>query len=209
MPSMREWVDTRIEQWKERMDQRQIQDVAERLLSDRWQAEILEAVRAERTTVLARIKAIDDALEALAARKAEQKEIIRAAAWEAQVEAPSTVTRLDGSIREKPGRTVLVKTAEAMPAQKELNRIREYMEALKMERSHRQVELGDLARIERQTKAGLVTGLLHLSRSLEKRIPLLGGMLPRARYCDRLGNILPPECLNADGEPDLPSKPAL
>ncbi len=206
MPSMKKLKD-RIEILMGRRSKLdEIVDVSRRIIPADLQEQILEACQQERAAVLARIAEIDEGLARIAELDRAAKEA-RQATLKPIVERPRPVRRLDGTIQERPARIrVHVATPATIEANKARARICAHKRALQVERAHRHSELGEILRIEDQTRAGVVTGLLFVVTRWRNRVDV-GKLLPAAKlgrsYSDAAGNPLPPEALDAQGEPTL------
>lgn len=206
MPGMKTFKDRMTAMMSRRQQQREIVDVSRRLLPADLQEQILEACQQERAAVLARIAEIDEGLARIAELDRAAKEAYQAT-LKPIVERPRPVRRLDGTIQERPARIrVHVATPATIEANKARARICAHKRALQVERAHRHSELGEILRIEDQTRAGVVTGLLFVVTRWRNRVDV-GKLLPAAKlgrsYSDAAGNPLPPEALDAQGEPTL------
>ena len=206
MPVMKTFKDRMTAMMSRRQQQREIVDVSRRLLPAALQEQILEACQRERTAVLARIAEIEEGLARIAEIEEAAKEAYQAT-LKPIVERPRPVRRLDGTIHERPPRIRSYMTTPAtVQAGQPLARSRKHERALQAERAHRHSELGEILRIEDQTRAGVVTGLLFVVTRWRNRVDG-GKLLPAAKlgrsYSDAAGNPLPPEALDAQGEPTL------
>lgn len=210
MPGMKDFKDrfgVLLRRRKERERGQALTDVSRRLLPAALQEQLLEACERERAAVLARIEQVDRDLELLEGRRLEALQAMRATIR--PLASPArTVRRLDGSTFERRGRVgVGVATPATAAANQALQRVLEDIAARKEERAYRLSELGQILRIENQTRAGAVSGLLAITATWRNRIDV-GSFLPAAKlgrsYSDAAGNPLPPEALDAAGNPDLP-----
>lgn len=206
MPGMKTFKDRMTAMMSRRQQQREIVDVSRRIIPADLQEQILEACQQERAAVLARIAEIDEGLARIAELDRAAKEAYQAT-LKPIVERPRPVRRLDGTIQERPARIrVHVATPATIEANKARARICAHKRALQVERAHRHSELGEILRIEDQTRAGVVTGLLFVVTRWRNRVDV-GKLLPAAKlgrsYSDAAGNPLPPEALDAQGEPTL------
>lgn len=206
MPDMKTFKDRMTAMMSRRQQQREIVDVSRRIIPADLQEQILEACQQERAAVLARIAEIDEGLARIAELDRAAKEAYQAT-LKPIVERPRPVRRLDGTIQERPARIrVHVATPATIEANKARARICAHKRALQVERAHRHSELGEILRIEDQTRAGVVTGLLFVVTRWRNRVDV-GKLLPAAKlgrsYSDAAGNPLPPEALDAQGEPTL------
>lgn len=161
-----------------------------KLLPADLQEQILEACDREREQLQGRIQEIDVELEKLAGLLAEAREKQQAA------------IKPDDRGRGQVGQA-------AIEAGKTVRRIRWHIAEFRTERRWRERQLREVGQVKDAAGAGVITGVLAITKSWQNRI-VIGELAPRARgYVDAAGYELPPEALDADGEPlPTPEMPA-
>lgn len=176
---------TRYKDWRQAKKIEAEERARERvkLLPADLQEEILEACDREREQLQARIEEIDAELEKLEAVLTEARQNER----QARINTTGTGRGQQG--------------AAAIEAGKVVRRVAAHIYAFQEEKRGRRRQLREVRRVKESAEAGLVTGILAITRNWQNQI-VIGDLAPRAKgYVDAAGYELPPEALDAEGKP--------